>query len=512
MKNFVLLAAFGVVLLGPLLLRQKADFHPPAEQTLAVITPHNEATRHEFGRAFAEYYFAKTGHRVAIDWRTPGGTSEISRYLASEYLGAFQNYWINTLHQPWSAAVESNYDNPKAPTDNAARRAFLQSNVSAGIDVWFGGGSFDAMQLAAAGRLVASGLIAAHPELFNAHAIPQNLGGEPLWDPQGRWIGVCLSAFGLCYNVDAIARLHTAPPQNWRDLADPKFFGELALADPTQSGSVGKAFDMIIQQQMAEAHDPAVGWTRALQLIQRMGGNARYFADNATKIPFDVEAGDAAVGLCIDFYGRFQSEAVRQPDGSSRLQYVSPPGGSSVGADPIGILRGAPHPELAREFLEFTLSPAGQKLWAFKLGTPGGPEKYALRRLPILPALYAPEWAAWRSDPEVQPYQPAQDFVYHPEWTGALFRAISFLVRAMCIDPHDELRDAWRALIDAHFPPEATAVFSDVTGVDYAAANGSIRETLRSASRVEQVRLAQQLSDRFRVQYLRAAALARAGR
>ena len=519
-RNSFLILLLGLVLIGPLLLRPKA-VSSKADRTLVIVTPHNEATRHEFGRAFDEYWFAKAGERVRIDWRTPGGTSEIARYLASEYLAAFQNYWANKLHRPLSAAVEAAFDNPKAPPDDPARKAFLESNVSCGIDLFFGGGTYDFGQQAAAGRLVDCGFVKAHPELFNDNAIPQTLGGEPFWDPSGRWIGAALGAFGICYNTDALARLKIEkPPGQWGDLANPKFFGTVALADPTQSGSVAKAFEMLIQQQMLKkvadtASEPRAveaGWKEGLQLIQVISANARYFADGATKIPYDVESSDAAAGMCIDFYGRFQSEAVRKPDGSSRMQYVTPAGGSSVGADPIGMLRGAPHPDLARAFIEFVLSPDGQKLWNFKVGAPGGPGKYALRRLPIRREMYSPEFAQFRSDPEVDPYAQANAFIYHDKWTAPLFRTISFIVRVMCIDPHDELREAWRALIAADFPPEAMAAFQDVSRVNYDAASGPIREALRSSQKIDQVKLAKELSDAFRAQYKHAAELAQAGR
>jgi len=213
--------------------------------------------------------------------------------------------------------------------------------------------------------------------------------------------------------------------------------------------------------------------------------------------------------MCIDFYGRFQSESVRKPDGTSRMQYITPVGGSSVGSDPIGLLRGAPDAALAREFIEFVLSPEGQKLWNWKVGTPGGPAKYALRRLPILPALYAPGFAAFRSDPGEQPYARAGAFVYHPEWTASNFRQITFVIRVMCIDPHDELREAWQALIAANFPPQATATFMDVSKVDYAAV-GTIRQALRSPT--EEIALARTLGDSFRAQYRKAAELAREGK
>lgn len=516
-NNLVVLAALVLVISAPLVLRPKQDSGGVADRTLVIITPHNESIRQEFGEAFAKHYLEETGQRIRIDWRTPGGTNEIARYLASQYLGAFQNYWIKTLGKPWGAKVRAQFDNPAAGPDREARKAFLESNVGCGIDLLFGGGSYDSMRQAAAGRLVDCGIIRAHPEIFNDRCIPQTRGGEVFWDAQGRWVGTCLSAFGICFNTDALKRLNIEkPPDAWNDLGDPRYFGQVAAANPTQSGSVAKAFEMITQQQiqmlksLPEEEAVREGWARGLRLIRKIGANARYFTDSATKIPWDVDSGDAAIGMCIDFYGRFQSEAVRKPDGSSRLQFIIPPGGSSVGADPIGVLRGAPHPQLAREFIEFVLSLEGQKLWNWKAGTPRGPAKYALRRLPIRPELYAPQYATHRSDPDVDPFK--SEFVYHEEWTAPVFRSIGFIVRVMCIDTHDELRAAWRALIDSRFPPEATALFDDVSVVSYQAACGSMRDTLVSAQKVEEVRLAKTLGDAFRAQYRRVQELAQAGR
>jgi len=288
----------------------------------------------------------------------------------------------------------------------------------------------------------------------------------------------------------------------------------VALADPTQSGSAAKAFEMLIQQQIVEAGgDPAEGWKRAMQLIRRIAANARYFSEGASRIVWDVESGDAAAGMAIDYYGRVQSEAVRRPDGTSRLRYFTPVGGSSFGADPIGLLRGAPSPSLAREFIEFVLSTEGQKLWNWKVGTPGGPQKYALRRLPILPSLYAPEFEAFRSDPGVDPFLWAKENPpYHPEWTASLFRTIGFVIQALAIDPHDELCEAWAALIEAGFPPQATALFDDISIVDYATASHSIKPALASAQKIDQTRLAKILCDQFREQYRQVIILAREGK
>jgi iron(III) transport system substrate-binding protein len=212
-----LLLALLAVLIGPILLRPKQERGSSGDvRALVIITPHNESIRSEFGRAFEAHYFSRTGQRVQVDWRTPGGTSEIGRYVASEYLAAFQNHWTDSLGRVWSKAVEGGFDNARVTPgkdpaqdtpEQQARRAFLASEVGCKIDLFFGGGAYDFQQQAKAGRLVDCGFIAVHPELFGdgPGKIPQTLSGEPYWDPEGRWIGNVVSSFGICYNTDSLA-------------------------------------------------------------------------------------------------------------------------------------------------------------------------------------------------------------------------------------------------------------------------------------------------------------------
>ena len=128
-----------------------------------------------------------------------------------------------------------------------------------------------------------------------------------------------------------------------------------------------------------------------------------------------------------------------------------------------------------------------------------------------MPLLYKPEFGALRTDPGVDPYELAKTFEYHDQWTAPLFRQIAFIFRVMCIDAHEELQDAWSALQAAQFPGEAIEAFEDVSAVDYAAANGRIREAL-GGDKIKEVQLAKELADHFRAQYARAAKLARAKR
>ncbi len=529
LRAVIVLVALAIVVGLPFALKPEENLLAEADDSLVIITPHNEAIRYEFSRAFNEYYKSNTGRSVRIDWRMPGGTSEIARYLKGEYFAAFEYYWRQSGKE-WTPEVQAAFDNPKIelPADagmdsmgQAARRTFLNSEVGIGVDLFFGGGAFDFTSQAGAGRLVDSGILKRHPEWFTENSIPQIVSGEEFFDPQGRWIGAVISSFGICYNTDSLKALGIEQlPAGWQDLGNPEFLKQVALADPTKSGSAAKAFEMIIQQQIQErmsksaTRETAVanGWLAGLQLIQRASANARYFTDAASKVPVDVAQGDAAIGMCIDFYGRYQSEAVQVGNGHSRLQYFTPSGGSSVGVDPIGLLRGAPNPEVAAHFLDFVLSVGGQKLWNFEVGTPGGPNRYALRRLPVRKELYAPEFEQYRSDPTVFPYEEAKLFTYVPAWTSPLFKTMSFIIRVMSLDPHDEQVEAWKTLVAADFPPRATERFSDLSAVSYSQAVETIKPALSSADRIKEVQLAKALGDHFRKQYREAAELARQGK
>lgn len=524
------LAALALVLAVPFLLKPRQNLLANADETLVIISPHNEAVRHEFTVAFTRHYQNKTGRSIRIDWRLPGGTSEISRFLAGEYLAAFEYAWTSQ-GKAWTPELAAAFDNPKIKlpddsasdtTEQAVRRAFLNSRTGIGIDLFFGGGAYDFEQQAKAGRLVATDVIKNHPAWFTEDSIPQSVSGEPFYDSRALWIGACLSSFGICYNTDSLARLGVREvPSSWSDLTNPVFYRQVALADPTKSGSAARAFEMVIQQQMQELVRAtgrsdeeilALGWKRGLEIIQAASANARYFTDSAPKIPLDVSLGDAAIGMCIDFYGRFQSEAVKMGDAPSRLQYLTPVGGSSVGVDPIGLLRGAPNGAAAEEFIAFVLSLEGQKLWNFKVGAPGGPTKYALRRLPVRKELYTPEYAAFRSDPGVQPYEEARLFTYTAAWTAPVFRVMAFIIRVTCLDLHHEQAEAWQALVKAGFPREAYQKFTDLTAVDYATSKTTLKEALASKNRLEEVRLAEKLGAQFRQQYRDAAKLAGEGK
>lgn len=432
-------------------------------EKLVIISPHSESIRHEFEHAFKRHYREKYGRDIEFEWRNVGGTSDIIRYVNDRFEAAFREWWqARPELGPWNADTARAY---KLKDGGKAREIFLGSDVGIGIDLMFGGGQYDHSKQAERGIAVDAGLLRSHPAWFTDKVIPQQFSGEVLYDPQGRYYGTCLATFGICYNQDRIGELKLSAPRRWEDLADPAYYQNIALADPTKAGSITKCFEMLIQEQMQKSGDDReTGWANAVNLIKRISANARYFTDSASKVPKDVASANAAAGMCIDFYGRSEAEwSAAQNGGVERIRFVSPEHGTSLSADPIHLMRGAPNREAAVAFITFVLSEEGQKLWNYRLGTPGGPVKYAMRRLPIRRDMYTPDHMKYMSDAGVDPYDDASGFVYNPKLTGRYFNFIRIVVKCFALDPMPELQAAWKAILEAGGPakvPQAAAVFN----------------------------------------------------
>lgn len=487
-------------------------------ERLVVVSPHNEAIRQEMGLAFSRWHEAKFGRPVRIDWLVIGGTTEISRYLNSEFVSSVRA-WRAREGLTWPAGAAEALLDPRtarraglAPAESVALESLAAAyrntddpaRFTTRIDLFFGGGQYDHARAFNQGMTVPPWPPEAPPPgLFTAAdgtvLIPERVSGE-IWRAPA-YFGNVVSTFGICFNAERLEALGIPrPPAQWRDLADPRYRGQVAVADPTKSGSIAKAFEMLVQQQCAlsvrragfsdadtdrfevailaaklprgevptgvpAAYQAAVeeGWLEGLRLIRRIAANARYFTDSASKVPLDVSQGQAAAGLAIDFYARFQAEAARAPDGRERMGFVTPDGGSSVSADPVSLLRGAEHRELAVRFIEFLLGEEGQKVWTYRAGEPGGPERFTLRRCPIRRDFYPSDSPEARSiherhlarsadnlaSPNVNPYSLAERFIYRERWTGQHFGVLRDLVKTMCLDSFRDLRLAWAEIQDA---------------------------------------------------------------
>lgn len=502
-----------LLLIGvPLAMRPTVrDHHGPM---VVVITPHGEAARLEFGTAFARWSEQRTGTAIAIDWRTPGGSGDIERLLRARFAGNLREAGIDP-----KAAVDPTNDGATTAA-GTARAAFLSSSVGSGIDILWGGGEFTHRRLANAGFLVDGGAQRRHPEWFTPEIMPQEVAGEVIWDKQGRFYGACLAVFGIVSHHERLLRAGiTQPPASWADLADPRLLGAVVVADPTRSAAVLSGLERLLQGAMQRTpKDLGRGWDEGWGLILRIAGNARRVTDGASSAVREVVRGDAAAAMAIDFHARSEIEWAASEDAvggrsGTRAVFLSAAAGTSVSADPIAILRGAPNRSGAELLVDFILSVEGQRVWNYRPGSVGGPQRWALRRLPVRRDSYTADERTFMSDPTVDPYALAEGFTYRASWTAPQRPVLAAMIRAALLDPHKELVAAWTAVVRAGGPqrvPDAWAALA-TPPVAYAEAS-IIAKRWRAGEPLTQAQDRRRWTDAAIVRYRQVIALTEAGR
>lgn len=537
MKKYALLLLLLLIVLLPFALRDsKSVVEAQYDDQLVILSGHNENLRFEMGQGFQRWYKKKTGRTVYVDWRYLGGISELVRYLESSYYNAFRYHWTEEMGREWTGEVGAVFGQRTADEsrwDSDLKRElygeYYSSEVGCGMDIFFGGGEADFVRLADRGDLVDSGFLAEHSELFSDDVIPEIFGGGRFWDSHGRWFGQVLSSFGILYNVETLKAngLSEKEVVQWSNLADPKFFSLIALADPTKSSALLKAFEIIIQQQMAfrvkalqarastrsphraEAQGIRQGWLDGLRLLQLISCNTRYFAETPTKMILDVANGNSALGISVCFMAKTQADFEKKCCGYERVKFLLPKHGCAPNPDSIGILRGAPNMVVAKMFLEYALGEEGQKMAAFRTGTPGGPLYHALYRPPINIKLYDSKYDEFKTSLD-NPYDHEADFCFHPERTYTHYAAIRWLIKTAFIDAHDELVAAWKAICRAREEKNfdranrAQAILQDFSGFEYDAINQTLQPVLEATSPASALAAQRQFLQRFRKQYLRA--------
>ena len=389
---FVAIAALPYLLL--VATRAPREAPVPAEaEVLTILSPHRREVRGEYRRAFRDWMRRTQGREVDIRWLDVGGSSKMLKELESRYAAASNNPGADLI-----------FGGGIAPYVTAGRQGWLQT-----------------LTLTPDARA----------------AIPPACTGAPVYDLTNGWAGVALSGFGILYNRPVLERLGLPVPRDWDDLGRPEFYSWVGSGDPRSSGSVHMCYEIILQSGGFEA-----GWN----LIVRLCANVRAFGESGSVVPREVAAGDIAAGMAIDQYAMTVTEAV----GGDRLVFVLPQRRTVINADPIGLLRGAPHATLAREFIVFALSEAGQRLLYQPAGTNG--QRTALYRMPVRADLYRDPLA-----PRPNPYTLPAGMTYNTEKSSRRWDTLNDLCGVWLLDAHADLRQAWQAVIRRGCRPEEVA-------------------------------------------------------
>ena len=174
-----------------------------------------------------------------------------------------------------------------------------EENGKPSADVWFGG-TTDPYNVCAA-----EGLLEAYEAENASHLL-----GDAYRDADGYWYGIYKGILGFMVNVDELNRLNLEIPQDWADLTNPDYLVDL---------------DKNVQVYTKSGSGPSK----------------------------NVGTGECVIGI------GFLHDGITQivDNGYGNIQLVIPSSGTSFEIGATAIFKGCQHPNAAKLWIEFALSP-----------------------------------------------------------------------------------------------------------------------------------------------------------
>ncbi len=174
---------------------------------------------------------------------------------------------------------------------------------------------------------------------------------ESLRADDGSWVALTLRPRVIMYNTDLVTPEEA--PQTMMDLTDPKWKGQIGAADSRNGAMVAQLVAMRY----------LLGEEAMTAFVQGLAANDTQWFGGHTDVRKAVGAGELAIGLVNHYYYHLSKAegapvAVVYPDQEEGGM------GLIVNTTNAGIIDGARHADLAKLFIDFMLSPDGQKVYA----------------------------------------------------------------------------------------------------------------------------------------------------
>ena len=170
-------------------------------------------------------------------------------------------------------------------------------------------------------------------------------------DPEGYWYGDYYGVLSFLVNTD----VQPDVPQDWADLLDPKYNGQVALSgDPRTSN---QAIQSVYAAALANGGslDNAQPGLDFFAELNQAGNLVPLIANNGL-----VATGEIPVRITWDYNAL---SAIDTFEGNPKAEVVIPATGRFAGVYVQAISAYAPHPNAAKLWMEFLYSDEGQAIW-----------------------------------------------------------------------------------------------------------------------------------------------------
>ena len=201
-------------------------------------------------------------------------------------------------------------------------------------DVWFGG-TTDPYNVVAK-----EGLLEPYAAQNASHLL-----SDMYKDPDGNWYGIYKGILGFMVNTDELARMKLEAPADWQDLLKPEYKGLIWLSNYNTAGTAKLVINTMIQKY---GHDEGI------QYLVDLDKNIEVYTKSGSGPSKNVGTGECVIGI------GFLHDGITQiiDNGYDNIELIIPSSGTSCEIGATAIFKGAAHPNAAKLWIEYALSPA----------------------------------------------------------------------------------------------------------------------------------------------------------
>ncbi|MDO5331175.1 MAG: extracellular solute-binding protein [Bacillota bacterium] len=208
-----------------------------------------------------------------------------------------------------------------------------EENGNPSADVAFGG-TTDPYN-----EMVLAGLLEAYDAKNASHLLSANYK-----EKNNNWYGIYTGMLGFFYNKDEVARLGIDVPKDFADLTDPQYKGLIWSSNYNTAGTAKLVVNTAIQKY---GHDAGIQW------LVDLDKNVEVYTKSGSGPSKNVGPAECVIGI------GFLHDGITQivDNGYDNVGLVLPSSGTTCEIGATAMLKGCKHPNAAKLWIEYALSP-----------------------------------------------------------------------------------------------------------------------------------------------------------
>ena len=168
---------------------------------------------------------------------------------------------------------------------------------------------------------------------------------KPMYrDADGYWYGIYQGILGFMVNTDELTRMGLEAPKDWPDLLKEEYKGLIWMSNYNTAGTAKLVLNTMIQMY---GHDEGIKY------LVDLDKNIEVYTKSGSGPSKNVGSGECVIGI------GFLHDGITQilDNGYKNISLIIPSSGTSFEIGATAIFKGAKHPNAAKLFIEYALSP-----------------------------------------------------------------------------------------------------------------------------------------------------------